>query len=121
MLIIRTCFITLLGINIAVAQNFWHRYHQQEYPNYFEDSELYDVLHFNPSRLRSYEMVGVPSVRPILRNYAINDSFEAGIPPVGPATNFGARNNPINILDYLLYRQHVVSLNILAMLFSIRI
>ena len=107
--ITRILSIILLGINIAIAQNFLHQYHQQEYPNYFEDPELHDVLHFNPSRLRSYEMVGIPSVRPTLRHYAINDSFEAGVPPFRPPTHYGARENPINVLDYLLYRQHVVS------------
>ena len=104
-------FIILLGINIVVAQNYWNRYHRTEYPSYFENDEFYDVLNFNPSRLRSYGMVGIPSVRPPVRNYAINDSFEVGIPPIGPADIPTAQNRHISILDYLLHRQHVVSKN----------
>ena len=109
-------FIILLGINIAVAQNYWNRYHETEFPSYFEDAEFYDMLNFDPSRLRSYQMVGIPSVRPTVRKYAINDSFEVGIPPIGPADHIDAygspaRNSHINILDFLLHRQHVVSKN----------
>jgi len=111
MMMSKISFILVLGINIAVAQNFWNRFRHQEYPHYYEDNEFYNALMFNPSRIRSYQMVGIPSVGPTVRNYAINDSFEAGVPPIGPETDYGARNSPINILDYLLYRQHVVPRN----------
>jgi len=111
MMMSKISFILVLGINIAVAQNFWNRFRHQEYPYYHEDNEFYNALQFNPSRIRSYQMVGIPSVMPTLRNDAINDSFEAGVPPIGPESDYGARHSPINILDYLLYRQHVVPRN----------
>ena len=110
MMIFKISFILILGFNIAIAQNFWSRFRHQEYPQYYEDNEFYNALMFNPSRIRSYQMVGIPSVMPTSRNYAINDSFEAGVPPIGPESDYGVRHSPINILDYLLYRQHVVSL-----------
>ena len=110
MMIVKTSFILILGINIAVAQGYWNRFRHQEYPNYYEDNDFYNALMFNPSRIRSYQMVGIPSVGPAARNYAINDSFEAGVPPVGPEGDYGERHSPINLLDYLLYRQQVVSI-----------
>ena len=109
-MISKISFILIIGINIAVAQSFWNRFRHQEYPHYYEDNEFYNALQFNPSRIRSYQMVGIPSVGPAARNYAINDSFEAGVPPVGPEGDYGERYSPINLLDYLLYRQQVVSL-----------
>ena len=85
----------------------------QDHRNYFENAELWDVLNYNPSRLRSYSIAGIPSVGPSVRNYKINDSFEAGIPPVGPVDDYGSsrRNYRNNILGYFLPRQHIVSQN----------
>ena len=55
--------ILLLATNVVIGKNFWNRYHQRSVPQFRVDAELYSVLP-NPSRLRGFELLGFPSVRP---------------------------------------------------------
>ena len=55
--------ILLLGINIAVGQNFWNRYQQRSMP-YFNENDKWGALLAQTPGLYTFGTVGVPSQGP---------------------------------------------------------